>query len=316
MMGKKRLTQHALMNLIDEFADLKGENLDISGGLEPLLSPYVLNVLKKGLKRKLKISLYTNGIALNNNELVNYLLKIYQIRVSFNAYDRKSYKEIMGVDKFDVVKENIELMMKARKETDSRVRIGIGFVLYKDNYLKIFDVIKLAQELKVDFLDIRSVHVTSVADFSEKQKEELIFIIKKIRLGILSKKYGMLDISISDTFDFINSDNTFFNYLRKDFINDLAYFRFTVSPQGYIYALNVIAQPGREDSRYLLGEYKKNHLSSILSKKINIPFEPEMLLPHDISILTALFKLKSDLEFGITLTENPFNFSPILQCPL
>ena len=93
--------------MINEFADLYGENLDVSGGLEPLLSPSILGVLKSGLDRKLKVSLYTNGIALDTPDLLDYLLKIDKIRFSLNAYNKESYKNIVGVDKFDVVKHNL-----------------------------------------------------------------------------------------------------------------------------------------------------------------------------------------------------------------
>lgn len=306
---KNILSSREFTNLINEFADLKGETLDVCGGLEPLLGPSILDVLKVGVERKVKVNLYTNGIALNRKDLLYYLLKINKIRVSLNGYDRANYKDLTGVDEFNVVKNNLINLIKAKKNFNSEVKIGINFIVFKKNFKKIFDVIKLAKEIDVDFLDLRNIHVTGGGDFNAEQREKLKSILKEIKRGILSKQFGQLSISIADTFNFIIHKNGFLKDLKRAFVKDLINFRVTITPQGRVYALNVIAQPTREDPRYFLGKLnKESNLSSILRSKREIPFEPELLLPHDISIIGALSKLKSDLEFGIKLEESPFNF--------
>jgi TDP-4-amino-4,6-dideoxy-D-glucose deaminase len=306
---KEVLSPKTFVDLINEFADLKGEYLDVCGGLEPLLGPAIIEVLRAGVERELKVCLYTNGIALDKPGLLDHLLKINKIRVSLNAYDKENYKDIIGVDKFDKVKDNIAGIIKARKDTGSKVKIGISFVVSKENYARIPEVIGLAQGLGVDFLDLRNIHVTAGRDFNDLQKEELQSALKQIKRGILSGSYGNLKISIADTFNFIVQEDGLLKNLKSDFANALINFRVTVSPSGKVYALNVIAQPTREDPRYLYGELKgRNGLTAILETKKDIPFEPELFLPHDISLVVALYRLKSDLEFGIGLEENPFNF--------
>jgi MoaA/NifB/PqqE/SkfB family radical SAM enzyme len=306
----KKIDTQAFVHLINEFADLHGENLDISGGLEPLLSSSILEVIKAGLDRNLRVSLYTNGIALDKKGLVEYLLQIDKIRVSLNACDRESYIAIMGVDQFTTVKKNITHLVQTKKAIQSQTKIGISFLVFRENYKMIFDVIKLAQELKIDFLDLRSIHVTDMGAYTEEQRDELQSILRQVKYQLFSGMYGKLSISIADTFNFVDPDSDFLQNLRKDFINDLVHFRISVTPHGKIFALNVIAQPGREEPSYLLGDFSNEHnLLRMLKNKKSIPFEPELFLPHDISLLTILPKLKSDLSFGITLTDNPFNFS-------
>ena len=125
------------VRMINEFADMNGQNLDVTGGLEPLLSPSLLDILKTGVKRKLTVSLYTNGIALNNARIIRQLLKINKVRVSLNAADRKSYSEIMGVDKFACVIENLKKLVEAKRKTKSSVEVGAGFVVFQQNYKSI-----------------------------------------------------------------------------------------------------------------------------------------------------------------------------------
>ena len=126
----------------------------------------------------------------------------------------------------------------------------------------------------------------------------------------LLNEYGTLRISIADTFnDLIGAQGDYKKYIKKDLVNSLSHFRVTVTPHGRVYSLNVIGQPSREDERFLLGKINpNNNLSSILCNKTNGPYDENLLLAHDITMIVALSKLAADLEFGINLEENPFNW--------
>jgi TDP-4-amino-4,6-dideoxy-D-glucose deaminase len=307
---QKVLSAQDYVNLINDFAGLHGKNLDVSGGLEPLLGPSILDLLKAGIASNLKVSLYTNGIALTNPDTIDCLMQIHSVRVSLSAYDEESYKEMMGVDRFAVVTNNMRNLVKAKKNSESNLRIGIHFLVFQGNYKHIFDVIKLAQDLGVDFLDLRTVEVTDMGYFDERQRKQLCSILKQIRQNNSPHSFDNLDVTVADTFSAItNPADDFSKYLKKDFVNALSNFRITVTPPGKVYALNLVGQPSREDERYLLGKTDKHGgLSKILQSKKTVPFERKLLLSHDITLVGALSKLKSDLEFGIGLEENPFNW--------
>jgi TDP-4-amino-4,6-dideoxy-D-glucose deaminase len=298
------------IRLINEFADMNGQNLDVTGGLEPLLSSSLLDILKAGVERKLKVSLYTNGIVLDDTNITRQLVKIQKVRVSLNAVDRKSYREIMGVDKFGSVTENLKKLVETKRRTKSNVKIGAGFVVFQKNYKSIPEALTLAQELKLDFLDLRAVEATNVEDFNEEQRAELRSILTEVRQKKLLNEYGTVSVSIADTFNgIIAPQSDYMKYIKKDLVNALSHFRITVTPHGRVYALNLIGQPSREDKRFLLGKISRNiDLSSILSNKTNVPYDENLFLAHDITLIVALSKLVSDLEFGINLEENPFNW--------
>jgi MoaA/NifB/PqqE/SkfB family radical SAM enzyme len=297
--------------LINDFADVGGRNLDVSGGLEPLLSPVLSEVLQKGVERGLNVGLYTNGISLFGSRKLEQLMKINRVRVSLNAYDKQSYAETMGVDEFDRVISNIRNFVKVRDESGSKVKIGVSFVVYGDNYKRIDEVIKLAQELNIDYLGLRSVEVIETVGSGKEQEDELASILELIRHENYLGRYGKLNVSVADTFN-VTSDSSCdsIKYLRRNLVSLLPHFRITVTPQGKLYALNLIGQPSREDDRFLLGALDQNYsLSDIANRTKSIPFEPRMLLAHDFSLIMALSKLASDLEFGISLKENPFNWT-------
>jgi TDP-4-amino-4,6-dideoxy-D-glucose deaminase len=309
----KVLSTSEFAQLINEFADLNGQNLDISGGLEPLLSPSLLGVLKTGIERKLNVRLYTNGIALGETDITEQIMKIQRVRVSLNACSSKSYKEIMGVDKFDCVVENLRQLVEAKRKSKSNVKIGVGFAIFKQNYASIPGVLELAQKLELDFLDLRAVEVTSVERFDQQQRMEFKSILTEVRQKKMRNEYGPLSVSVADTFNVvINPETDCMKYVKKDLVKGLLHFRVTVTPYGRVYALNLIGQPSREDNRFLLGKIRRDgDLSKMLSNGKNIPFDENSLLAHDMTLMIALSKLDSDLQFGIKIEENPFNWNSL-----
>jgi TDP-4-amino-4,6-dideoxy-D-glucose deaminase len=296
--------------LIDDFAKIHGRRIDISGGLEPLLSSSIIQIMQAGLRHNLEVGLYTNGIALNKQEIINQILSINKVRVSLNSHDRKSYLEIVGVDKFDCVIDNLRNLIKAKENVNSDVKVGIGFVAFNQNYMHIPEIVQLSIALGIDFLDLRSVEVTDLGDFTKEERNELRSILNAIRQESSAGKYGKLSVSIADTFNLIlDSHDDSRKYINGDLVNALCHFRVTVTPQGKVYALNIIGQPSRENRQYLLGNVAKSKLSQMLRKKIQTPFEPEFLLAHDLSLVIALSKIQSDLQFGLAIEENPFNWA-------
>lgn len=308
----KTLTNSEYAQLINNFADLSGQNLDVTGGLEPLLSHSLLGILKTGVERKLNVHLYTNGIALGNDrKITEQIMKIKRVRISLNSTNSKNYTEVMGVDKFACVVENLRLLVETKRKTKSNVQIGVGFAIFKQNYSCIPEALILAQKLELDFLDLRAVEVTSVERLEQNQRTELQFILNEVRRKKIRNEYGQLNVSIADTFNAaINPETDCMKYVNKDLVKELWHFRVTVTPHGKVYALNLIGQPSREDDRFLLGKIREDKdFSSILSNEKSIPYDKNSLLAHDMTLMMALSKLYSDLEFGINIEENPFNWA-------
>ena len=195
--------------LINNFADLNGRNLDITGGLEPLLSHSLLSILKTGVKRKLNIHLYTNGIALGNDKkITEQIMKIKKVRISLNSTNRKNYKEVMGVDKFDQVLENLRQFVETKKETKSNVQIGVGVAIFKQNYKCVPEALEIAQKLELDFLDLRAVEVTDVERLTKGQRTELEFMLNEVRRKKMRNEYGALTVTIGDNFNAVINPET------------------------------------------------------------------------------------------------------------
>lgn len=307
--GDQRILSAAeFLAIIDEFAASGGQQMDVSGGLEPLLSPAVADVFAAGIARGLRVNLYTIGNALHNPRIADLLLQLSQIRISFTAHDRASYVQMMGVDHFDRVATNARRLMQRKLATGSPVGIGTSYVVTPEVYRDIPKAVAFAAELGMQFFDLRSVSVWAAADYTAEQRAELGEILDDVRRGQASGAHGQLQISIADTFrTIIDPAADPLPHVNHDLVDLLVHYRVTVTPAGKVFPLNILGQPTREDERFLIGRVGAGQsLAAAMQGRKPLPFEPSLLLAHDKTLILALSKLQADLDFGIALAENPF----------
>lgn len=307
--GDQRILAPAeFLAIIDEFAASGGRAMDVSGGLEPLLSPAIADVFRTGLARGLRVNLYTIGNALHNPKIADLLMQLSQIRISFTAHDRDSYVKMMGVDHFDRVTANARMLMRRKQETKSAVGIGTSYVVTPEIFRDIPKAVAFAMDLGMQFFDLRSVSVWAADDYTPEQRAELGAILGEIRRGQATGAHGDLKISIADTFaSVVDPTANPLPYVNHDLVNLLVHYRITVTPAGKVFPLNILGQPTREDERFLIGRVgAEKTLAEAMQGRRHIPFEPDLLLAHDKTLLIALSKLQADLDFGIPFAENPF----------
>ncbi len=302
------LSSEEFVSIIHEFADLQGKVIDVSGGLEPLLSPAIYDVLRTSLERGLQTNLYTIGNALHSPKLSPLLTRLSQIRISFTAHDKESYRRMMGVDQFERVTKNIRALVEAKIQSHSSVRIGTSYVVTPENFRDIPEAIKLAVDFGVEFFDLRSVAASESEDFTTVQRIELRNVLAAVRHQQSVGAFGPLMISIADTFSIITDpDSDPMSLLEGGLVDRLIHYRVTITPAGKVFPLNILGQPTHEDERFLVGHVGSHKsLYAAMAGRKSFPMRPELLLAHDKSLILALSKLKNDMSFGIGIEENLF----------
>jgi len=73
------------------------------------------------------------------------------IVISLDYCDRESYKKWKGADKFDCVIENIRRLLRMR----GQATVGLSFLLWRENYTRVDDMIRLGKGLGVDYVQFR-----------------------------------------------------------------------------------------------------------------------------------------------------------------
>lgn len=116
----------------------------------------------KDLSNIKQIFFYSNAILLNEenqNKLIEILKtdsnrKIFALLFSVGGTDRETYNTMFGVDKFDVVKENINSFLKKLKENDIIVKVGLEFRLPKNTRLDFKKAQRLFNQTDYEFCSI------------------------------------------------------------------------------------------------------------------------------------------------------------------
>ncbi len=129
--------------LIDELSKYGCEFLALGGG-EPLLYADIEKVIRYAISKGVEVELVSNGILFDDKmiEKLN-IAGLKYVQISLDGESSKTYSKVRGADFFDKVVCNI-------KKVNREFNTSISTVLCKYNYDKIFEIIKIANDIKVD----------------------------------------------------------------------------------------------------------------------------------------------------------------------
>ncbi|MDY0051615.1 MAG: radical SAM protein [Aliarcobacter sp.] len=146
------------------------------------------NFVQSALNMKFinKIHFYSNAILLNEKNITKLINldnsnKIQRISFSVGGIDSITYKEMYKVDKFEKVKNNINLLNKTLKDKEFNTKISCEFRLNKN--IKKFDKKTLNSsfnEINYKYFNIEILDKFANIKFAEASKENLVFLKRPI----------------------------------------------------------------------------------------------------------------------------------------
>lgn len=170
-------------NILNKYPNFKRINL--SGG-EALLNKDVIEIIKFCLSQKKELQILTNGIALIKYAEEIKDLKIENLHISLDANTAEEFAFKRGLNLkennniFSDITKSIKLITQAKPKKINK--IGVSFILDKNNYNKIFEYIKFAETLNVDYIYFANFHSTD-----PNNKETSIFDEDKDITNILKE---------------------------------------------------------------------------------------------------------------------------------
>jgi len=122
------------------------------------------------------IIFYTNGILMNslNIEKLIQLIrsdkqrKLFSLLFSLGGYDRETYLYMFGVDKFDLVRDNLRLLLTRLQQEKMSILVQLEFRIPRDYNLNLHSIKKDLNRPNYPFLGVRILR-----DFSKIQKVPL-----------------------------------------------------------------------------------------------------------------------------------------------
>ena len=170
LLGEKRmkhtkrrfLPKQRAVDLIDEMADTGTIAVSFTGAGDPLMYPYMKEVLSSVIKRGLAFGVTSNFAMPLSEELRSLLCKAHWLRVSMNAATQEGYLAVHNPKgnakehSFGRMKTNVlKITQEARSGESSNFAFNGSYVVCDTNWQETFLACYLAKDLGLDSLSFR-----------------------------------------------------------------------------------------------------------------------------------------------------------------
>lgn len=142
------MNTNTVKNLLNELHGLGVKAIEFSGGGEPTTHPDFSEIVIYALDLGFEVGVVSNGLLIN--KIKKYAKRLKFIRISLDAASNEVYKNVHGVNKFNDVIKNINLLIKQGCDN-----IGIAYLIVPDNVSDIVPAYDLAYKLGVSYLQYR-----------------------------------------------------------------------------------------------------------------------------------------------------------------
>lgn len=177
--------------IIDKLKSFGVRGVTLTGGGEPLLHEYIIEVIEYISNNGLDVGLITSGQSLHMdyNYLDNLIKNLSWIRISLDAGSPEHYKDTHGLDKerFDRVIDFIHKICDIKGKNGYDVDIGVGYLVclwdINDEINDIDKCVKLIVNDNLSYIQLRPYHDTKYnVEFSSNIIEYLTDEYPNIKL--------------------------------------------------------------------------------------------------------------------------------------
>jgi len=328
--------------IIDEIKNNNSNStaISISGGLEPLTNPFLSDFISHAKDKGLRVPLITNAYSLTKSYVDKNpgIWDLDSLRVSLYGVDNDTYNFVTRSPKsYKMVTNNLINFLKTRTEHNSKLKVGLNFIILKEN---ITDIRKLCEFIKyindtskseIDFLTLRE-DFGSVTGHSTNLDVERIYRLDGV-LNLNDREQLKNELHYLESFKKKNFPNLKidYGYALKGLANDkLDYYLVRakdeeVTKKGYpqlsvaidlfgdvfLYReAGFLNRQGNED--YIIGRVSKNNsLENIISnhlkcyKEKKIENSTRFLDSFDHLVTKLVSQAQKDYELGIPFKDGP-----------
>lgn len=184
--------------IIDRFS--KANTVGIGGYGEAFLHKNVFEMINYAHKKHLRTRIISNGTILKDkiDRIIESSLDI--ISISINATNSDEYKKVSGRQEdglFETVLNNIAQIVEKKKRKRPNLEVRTSFICTKFNYQSMPELVELASELGVDYLDFHNLIPSGKLGYT---KEQCLYDddaeVKKVLAGLKRAKSNDIAINL------------------------------------------------------------------------------------------------------------------------
>jgi len=145
---KTGLPREVAMRLPREMHEAGIPSIELTGGGEPMVYPYIIEFLDELAKYPIELAIVTNGASLND-QIQSRLQNLKWIRFSVDAITPETHSKVHRVPKsvFSVVMKHLREVVARRYED---CKVGVSFVITPHNHHEITEAAQFYKEIGVD----------------------------------------------------------------------------------------------------------------------------------------------------------------------
>ncbi len=153
MVIKDIIPKEKMMEIIEDCIDIGVEAITFSGGGEPFIYPYFLDVIKKLSTSKIQFASLTNGSKITGEVAELFARYGTWLRISIDGWDNESYAEYRNcnITEFDKVIENMTNFAQIKNR---KCNLGVSFIIDNKNYKEIYHFSKFMKSIGVDSIKL------------------------------------------------------------------------------------------------------------------------------------------------------------------
>lgn len=155
---RKMLSPEKNDYVLDQLIANKVAAVELTGGGEPLLDPYVPDMLYKLKKHGIATDILTNGGLMSGQVLEAIIDCCSFIRISLESGSNPVFQEVKQVknpDEFPQIINNIREAIRLKKAKNKNLNINLKFTVGQNNYQDMENAIRLAASLGVDSIQFK-----------------------------------------------------------------------------------------------------------------------------------------------------------------
>ncbi|MEM0465174.1 MAG: radical SAM protein [Candidatus Pacearchaeota archaeon] len=186
------ISKEKMLEILNDFKEMGVKAITFSGGGEPLIYPYIEEIMQKTLDYGIELSIITNGQELNGNK-ARILSKSEWVRISAGEIDAENFVNTRKrpASFFYKLQDNIKNFSKIKKND---CELGINFVVQKNNADKVYESAKYFKNLGVNHIKFTACWVPEeFFEYHKPIKEDVIEQIKKARKDFEDENFKIYD---------------------------------------------------------------------------------------------------------------------------
>lgn len=151
------LSRRQIDLIVKSLAEMDNQGVILSGGGEPLISPWFSYAVQELRKKGMKLGLNSNGLALTEELAALIADNCEYFRISLDAASPDMYRKTHGMPAaaFQKTVENIKLFSQVKSARNSSTSFGVGFLTSRDTAAEMEQFVVLARDSGADFAQFR-----------------------------------------------------------------------------------------------------------------------------------------------------------------